>query len=262
MSEGFFNVLIPVLVSLPFGLAVGSFLTVLIHRLPEKRSVITPRSACPGCGTVLANRDNVPVISWLLLRGKCRTCGMRISPVYPITELATGVLFVAAALHFHDPWVAVMMCLFLALMPVVIVIDVRHRIIPNALTYPALIGFPVFIIVAWLFGARVDPVRAAVGFLAYGGGVLLVALVSGGMGMGDVKLTAVIGAVLGSLGLRYVGVAAALAIVVGGVVGVVALARGAGRKSAIPFGPAIAAGAMAAAFFGGPIADAYLKSLR
>jgi leader peptidase (prepilin peptidase) / N-methyltransferase len=249
------------LVVFPFGLAVGSFLTVVIHRMPEKRSVIRPRSRCPGCGTELANKDNIPVVSWLLLRGRCRTCGMRISSVYPLTELATGALFAAAGWHFADPWVVVEMCVFLALMPAVIVIDVRHRIIPNALTYPALIGFPAFVVVAWAFGAPLDPIRAGIGFLAYGGGVLVVALVSGGMGMGDVKLAGVIGVVLGGLGLRFVGVAAALAIVLGGLGAVVALTRGAGRKSAIPFGPYLAAGAMIATFVGGPIASAYLRTL-
>ena len=248
------------LVVLPFGLAVGSFLTVVIHRMPEKESVIRPRSRCPGCGTELTARDNIPVVSWLLLRGKCRTCGMRISPVYPLIEIATGALFAAAGWHFHDPWVIAEICVFLALMPAVIVIDIRHRIIPNALTYPALLFFPVFVVVSWALGAPVDPLRAGLGFLAYGGGVLLVALISGGMGMGDVKLAAVIGVVLGGLGLRFVGVAAALAIVLGGLGAIVALARGAGRKSAIPFGPYLAAGAMVAAFLGGPIAAAYLRS--
>ena len=113
-----------------------------------------------------------------------------------------------------------MLCLFLALMPAITVIDVRHRIIPNKLTYPSLIAFPVYIVAAWLFGADLDPVRAAIGFAAYGGGLFVVAVVSGGMGFGDVKLAGVIGVVLGALGLGYVGVAAGAALVLGGLGGI------------------------------------------
>src|SRR5215210_4544679 len=223
MSAEAWDVWIRIVVALPLGLAAGSFLTVLIHRLPADESVAHPRSRCPGCGTEIGGRDNVPVLSWVLLRGRCRHCGMRISVVYPLTELATAALFVGAALLYRNPWPAAMICAFLALMPAVTVIDARHRIIPNRLMYPALIGFPIYIVVASALGAPLDPVRAGLGLVAYGGGLLLVALVSRGMGMGDVKLAAVIGVVLGSLGLRYVGVAAGAAIVLGGVGGLIAL---------------------------------------
>ena len=262
MSAGTLDVLIRVVVALPLGLAVGSFLTVLIHRLPAGESVSRPRSRCPGCGAEIGLRDNVPVLSWVLLRGRCRGCGMRISPVYPLTELATAGLFVAAALTYRDVWTAVMLCAFLGLMPAVTVIDVRHHIIPNRLTYPALLGFPAFVVLVWGLGAPLDPARAAGGFLAYGGGLLIVALVSRGMGMGDVKLAGVIGVVLGALGLRYVGVAAGAAIVLGGVGGLLALLLGRSRKDAIPFGPYMAVGAMVAVFAGDPLASAYLDLYR
>ena len=262
MSADAWDTLIRVVVALPLGLAAGSFLTVLIHRMPEGESVVSPRSRCPGCGAEIGGRDNVPVVSWVLLRGRCRHCGMQISVVYPLTELATGGLFVATALVYHNPWRAVMLCAFLALMPAVTVIDARHRIIPNRLTYPALIGFPVYIVVAWALGAPLDPLRAGLGCLAYGGGLLIVAIVSRGMGMGDVKLAGVIGVVLGSLGLRYVGVAAGAAIVLGGLGAVVALVVGRSRKSAIPFGPYMAVGAMAAVFLGERLATAYLDLYR
>jgi leader peptidase (prepilin peptidase)/N-methyltransferase len=143
-------------------------------------------------------------------------------------------------------------------MPAVAVIDVRHRIIPNRLTYPSLLVFPAYVLLARLLGADLDPVRAALGLLAYGGGMFLVALVSGGIGMGDVKLAGVIGIVLGALGLRFVGVAAGAAIVLGGVGGVVALLLGRSRKDAIPFGPYMAAGAVVAVFVGERVAAAYL----
>jgi leader peptidase (prepilin peptidase)/N-methyltransferase len=129
--------------------------------------------------------------------------------------------------------------------------------------YPSLMLFAAALVVGALLGREVDLARAGIGFLAYGGGLLLVALIAPrGMGMGDVKLTALIGLVLGSQGLRYVAVAAGLGILLGGVGGVVALASGRSRKSAIPFGPYLAAGAIAAAFWARPIADAYLSRLR
>jgi leader peptidase (prepilin peptidase)/N-methyltransferase len=243
------------------GLAIGSFMTVVAARVPAGTSVVRPRSACPSCGTEIANRDNVPVLGWLLLRGRCRTCGERISIRYPILELATAVLIVVPFAIYDDPWIAVAVSALLGLMPVISAIDLEYRIIPNKIIYPALIAFPVYLVIAKLAGADVDLVRMVLGFVSYGGGLFLVALVSRGMGMGDVKLAALIGLVLGSISLALVGVAAGAAIVVGGVAAVVALARGAGRKGAMPFGPALAAGAVIAAFWGPQIADWYQRSV-
>jgi leader peptidase (prepilin peptidase)/N-methyltransferase len=127
--------------------------------------------------------------------------------------------------------------------------------------YPSLIAFPVYLVVAHLVGAPVDLVRMVLGFLVYGGGLFVVALVSRGMGMGDVKLAALIGLVLGSIGLGLVGVAAGAAILVGGLAAVVALVRGVGRKGAMPFGPALAAGTVIAAFWGPQIADWYQRTI-
>jgi leader peptidase (prepilin peptidase)/N-methyltransferase len=146
----------------------------------------------------------------------------------------------------------------LALMPAIALIDIRHRIIPNRLMYPALPLFAGAILVAGLVSDAVDPLRGLIGFALFGGILFVVALVSGGMGMGDVKLAALIGLVLGSLGLRYVGVAAGAAVVLGGLGGIVALAMGRSRKSAIPFGPYLAAGAVVGGLWGEPIATWYL----
>jgi leader peptidase (prepilin peptidase) / N-methyltransferase len=256
------DVLIRILVAIPFGLAVGSFMTVAVHRLPRNESVLTPRSRCPGCGAELRNRDNVPVLSWLLLRGRCRSCGMRISIEYPLTELATAAVVAGVALTWDDVWVAVIVAAMASMMPAIALIDIRHHIIPNKLMYPALIAFPVLLVAARLSGAPVNLIGAAIGFSAYGGGLLLVALISRGMGMGDVKLAGVIGLVLGALGLRYVGVAAGAAIVLGGVGGLMALLLGRSRRDAIPFGPYMAAGAMVAVFVGDRLAEAYLQLYR
>jgi len=248
------------IVAFPFGLAIGSFMTVVAARVPAGESIVRPRSRCPRCGAEIEVRDNVPVVGWLLLRGRCRSCGERISVMYPLLELGTALLISGAFYVYPSLWIAVAVGALLALMPAIATIDIERRIIPNRLMYPALIVFPVYLVIAWLAGAPVDPARMAIGFVAYGGGLLLVALVSGGMGMGDVKLAGVIGIVLGALGLRYVGVAAAAAIVLGGLGAIVALLVGAGRKSAIPFGPYLAAGAVVSAFFAEPIADWYLAT--
>jgi leader peptidase (prepilin peptidase)/N-methyltransferase len=246
------------IVALPFGLAVGSFMTVAVHRLPKGESVVRPRSRCPACGAEIGARDNVPVLSWLLLRGRCRRCGERISAEYPLLELATVSLVVLAAIRYPNPWQAVLVGGLLALMPGIALIDFRHRIIPNRLMYPALLLFTPVIVLARLIGEAADPARAGIGLLLYGGILFVVAVVSRGMGMGDVKLAALIGLVLGSLGLRFVGVAAGAAIALGGLGGLVALAMGRGRKSAIPFGPYLAAGAVIAGLWGEAIASWYI----
>jgi leader peptidase (prepilin peptidase)/N-methyltransferase len=256
------DIAVRLIVAVPFGLVFGSFLTVAIHRLPARESLVRPRSRCPSCGSQIRSVDNVPVVSWVLLRGRCHACGARISAIYPLTELATAGLFVGAALTFDDPWVAVLMAPFLGLLAAIALIDARHRIIPNALTYPSLIIAPVYLVVARLAGAAVDLGDAAVGFLAYGGGLLLIALIAPrGMGMGDVKLAALVGVVLGALGVRYVAVAAGVGILVGGVAAIVALLAGRSRKSGLPYGPSLALGAAIAAFAGSQIADAYARLL-
>ena len=244
-----------------FGVAFGSFLTVLVHRTPQRLSPVSGRSRCLHCGATIGARDNVPVVSYVLLRGRCRHCGKRISPEYPLTELATGALFVGAALTYHDVFVAAVLATFLGLLLSLALIDIRHKIIPNVITYPSLSVFAVVLLLGGAVGRNIDLVRAGLGFLAFGTGLLVLALIRpGGMGMGDVKLAALIGLVLGSQGLRYVAVAAAGAVLAGGVGGVVALLMGMSRKSAIPFGPYLVAGAIASAFWAGPIARVYLSS--
>jgi len=243
-----------------FGLAIGSFMTVVAARVPAGESVVSPRSRCPHCGTEIRNRDNIPVLGWIMLRGRCHNCGERISGRYPLLELSTAILMAAPFFVYASVWVACGVSALLALMPVISVIDLEHRIIPNRIVYPALIAFPIYLVVANLFGAPVDLVRMVIGFAAYGGILFVVALISRGMGMGDVKLAALIGLVLGSLSLGQVAVAAGAAIILGAIGAVAALARGAGRKGAIPFGPFLAAGAVVAALWGVQLADWYQRT--
>ncbi len=245
------------------GLLFGSFLTVVIHRLPRGESVVAPRSRCPRCSAELRARDNIPLVSYLVLRGRCRVCGERISLEYPVTEAATALLFVAAAALIEPLFRASLAAPFLGLMLAVAVIDARWRIVPNRLVYPALIVFAVAIVAGHMAGGGVDTVRSAIGLAAYGGPMLLVALlVPQGMGMGDVKLAALIGLVLGSFGLAHVAVAAFLGVVAGGLgaIGAVVV-LGYGRKHQIPFGPFLAGGAAAAALASPWLVDLYLSLL-
>jgi leader peptidase (prepilin peptidase)/N-methyltransferase len=246
-----------------FGLAFGSFLTVVVHRIPRGDSVVRPRSRCPRCGATIGALENVPVVSYLLLRGRCRRCGQPISLEYPLTELATGALFAAAGALIEPLYAAILIAPFLGLMLAVGLIDARWRIVPNRIVYPALGIYLVAIITGHLTDGGVDALTGLVGSAAYAVPMFTVALiVPGGMGMGDVKLAALIGLVVGSRGLGNVAVAAFLGIVGGGVAALVAIAVFRyGRKQQIPFGPFLAAGAVVAALAGPQIAAAYLGLL-
>ena len=253
-------VAIRIFLAVLFGLPFGSFGTVLVSRVPEGESIMRPRSSCPRCGAPIGVRDNVPVLSWLVLRGRCRRCGEPISPMYPLVEMATAALAVGAVLRYDRILPAGMVAFLLWVVLVVGVIDIRHGKIPNRIVYPAAVAFAVAIVVGDMAGWGTSVATAGIGALAYGGGLLVVALVSPrGMGMGDVKLGFLIGLVLGSPGLRYVAVAAGAAILAGGVGAIAALLAGRGRKSRIPFGPFMALGAIVSAFLGPQISAAYLR---
>jgi leader peptidase (prepilin peptidase) / N-methyltransferase len=245
------------------GLIFGSFLTVVIARLPRGESIVRPRSRCPACGAEIRARDNIPVVSWLLLRGRCRACGKRISAEYPLVELSTAALFAAAAAQVDPVFAASLAAPFLGIMLAIAVIDARHRVVPNRIVYPSLALFAIAIVVGDLAGGGVDALDAVLGLVLYAVPLLLVAVaVPHGMGMGDVKLVALIGLVLGSFGLSYVGVAAGVGVIGGGIGALVALALlGAGRKDQIPFGPFLAGGAVVATLLGPRISDLYLTLL-
>ncbi len=256
------DVMLRLAVALPLGLVFGSFLTVAIHRIPAGESLVRPRSRCPSCQTQIRVSDNIPVVSWLVLRGRCRACDARIPAVYPLTELGCGLLFVAVALTYEDLWQATLLAPFLGLLLAISVIDVRHHKIPNRLVYPAVLLAAAFVVVGDLAGGHFQAPTAGIGFLAYGLALLIVALIAPrGMGMGDVKLAGLIGLVLGAIKLGLVGVAAGVGILFGGVGAIAAIVLGANRKTRIPFGPFMAAGAAVAVFVGEQIADAYLRLL-
>jgi leader peptidase (prepilin peptidase)/N-methyltransferase len=240
------------------GLVFGSFLTVVIHRVPRKESIVLPGSACPSCGTAILARDNVPVVSYVLLKGRCRQCRARISPEYPLIEVLTGALFAGAALAFRRIPVAALVAAFLALMLTLAFIDARHRVVPNRIVYPSLLLFGAAVAAVALIAGGLSLATAGLGLLAYGGALFVVAMLfPGGMGMGDAKLAALIGLVLGALGWRYVGVAAMLGVLAGGVGALVALAKGGSRKDTMPFGPYLAGAAIVAALFAPHLATWY-----
>jgi len=238
------------------GLLVGSFLNVVAYRLPRGESLVHPRSRCPSCATQLRAIDNIPVVSWLALRGRCHSCGAPISARYPLVEATTGALYVAVVAS-QDDAVRIVLGLLLvtALVPITL-IDFDHRIIPNRITGPAAIAALIAI-------AALDSdflVEAIIAGIA-GGGFFFIAAVlyPRGMGMGDVKLAGVLGLYLG----RAVAPAILIALVAGVVVGAAIIARkGAkeGRKTAVPIGPFLAAGGMIAFFVGNELVDAYLDT--
>jgi leader peptidase (prepilin peptidase) / N-methyltransferase len=239
------------------GLLVGSLLTVVADRLPLGESLVPPRPRCRACDTRLRAIDSVPVMSWLALRGRCRACGEPISVRHPLVELTTGGLY-AAVVATQDDAVGIVLGLLLvsALVPITL-IDLDHRIIPNRITGPAAVAALVAI-VALDLGFLGEALIAAA---AAGGFFFAAALVNPrGMGMGDVKLAAMLGLYLG----RAVAAAILVALVAGVVVGVVIIARkGAreGRKTAVAFGPFLALGGVVAFFAGQDLVDGYTDTL-
>jgi leader peptidase (prepilin peptidase)/N-methyltransferase len=236
------------------GLIVGSFLNVVAHRLGRGESIVSPGSQCPACGAPVRPRDNVPVLSWLLLRGRCRACGAPISARYPLVELGTAVLFAAVVLaRDADVEVALGLLLVAVAIPATL-IDLEHRIIPNRLLAPAAVA-ALALGLAFDAGGEVERLIAA----AAAGGFFFVAVMAypRGMGMGDVKYAATLGLMLG----RSVAPAVLVALVAGVAVGAVIIARkGAaeGRKTAVPFGPFLSLGGIVGALAGPEIVDAYL----
>ena len=238
------------------GLLLGSFLNVVAYRLPRGESLAFPPSHCPTCEAPIKPYDNVPVLSWLWLKGRCRACRGSISVRYPVVETATGLLLVAVVLAKgadSDAWLG--LAFVLLLVPVTL-IDLDHRIIPNTLM---LVGTVVSI--AILLGTDPDALTEHLIAAGAAGGFLLIAALAypAGMGMGDVKLAGVMGLFLG----RSVGPAMLVALVAGSLVGAAIIARkGAteGRKTAIPFGPYLAFGGIVGLFAGGPIVDWYLDT--
>jgi leader peptidase (prepilin peptidase)/N-methyltransferase len=236
------------------GLAVGSFATAVAHRVPRGISIAGPRSICPACGAQIGARDNVPVFSWLLLRGKARCCGARISPRYPLTELAVGLLFVATVLVYqHDAAEAMIGLVFVTMLAVVTLTDLEQRIIPNKVL---IVGAVLCLAIAVPTDPGGLPERGIAAAAAGGVFFLVVLAYPAGMGLGDVKLAATMGLFLG----RAVAPAILAALLIGSLVGLALIARhgSQARKMAIPFGPFLALGGVIGLLAGDQLVDLYL----
>jgi leader peptidase (prepilin peptidase) / N-methyltransferase len=237
------------------GLALGSFVNVVAARLPKRRSVVRPASACPACETPIAWYDNVPLLSYALLRGRCRTCGVRISLAYPAVEVATALLVAGCVLAFGLSARAAVGALFCAALVAVTATDLQHRIVPNRIVVPT---SAVVLAAQTLVEPSLEWPLAALG----ASGFLFAAAVAypRGMGMGDVKLAFLLGAALGKTATvaLMIGMLAAL------VPAAVLFARhgSAARKLAIPFAPFLALGGVVALFAGQELLDAYVALLR
>ena len=245
--------LAPILLFALLGLALGSFASVVAHRVPRGESIVSPRSRCSGCRTQIESRDNVPVVSWLLLRGRCRHCGERISVLYPCLEVGLAAGFVAALLAFEDePAEVALACVFLFTLAVITVTDLELRIIPNKVLLGAVV-IGVALIVAFALDTLAE--RAIAGGAAFALLFVVALAYPQGMGMGDVKLAAVLGLYLG----RAVAPAMLFGFALGAAYGAILIARyGAeARKRAVPFGPFLAAGSVIALFVGDDVVDWY-----
>ncbi|MER7003312.1 prepilin peptidase [Dactylosporangium sp. NPDC000555] len=260
------------------GLAVGSFLNVVIHRVPRGESLLRPASHCPQCTAPVRPWHNVPVLGWLLLRGRCADCATPIGIRYPLVELGTAALFVAVAMRCTGPagrggasdaagpsWLQMPAWLYLAAIAVALaLIDLDMLRLPNAIVLPSYVVAPLLFLPAvlverdWAAALRGVLAMAALWTFYF----LLSIVYPGGMGFGDVKLAGVLGLYLGWLGWSSVAVGTLAAFVLGGAAGLVLLAAGrAGRKTALPFGPSMLAGALLALFAAAPITDWYTNLL-
>ena len=242
-----------VFVAVLFGLVVGSFLNVVIHRVPLRESVVWPASHCPYCGEQIRPRDNVPLISYLLLRGRCKNCKEHISVRYPAVEALTGVLFGAAAYQFGVSLELLPALVLISALIVLAAIDLEHGLLPNVIVGPAALAGLALSILANPAGWWTYPLSA----LAVGGALLLLALIyPSGMGMGDVKMGGMLGAFLGP----YAALAVFLGALIGALSGGLLMAAGkVQRRSHLPFGLFMALGGVISLFVGPQLWSLYMN---
>ncbi len=242
------------------GLLVGSFLNVVIWRVPRGESVVAPRSQCPVCAAQLRAIDNVPVISWLVLRARCHHCGAHISLRYPLVELGCGALFAAVGAEYAESWAMPAYLVFAGALLALSVIDIEHYRLPNRIVYPLSIVLPVLVGVAAIADHDLGGWGRALaaGAAAFTGMLVLHLISPKGMGLGDVKLAFSLGVALGWLGWVELMLGLVLGFLYGAVIGVFLIAtKLRGRRDPVPFGPFLAAGAMTMVLWGAPIVDWY-----
>ena len=247
-----------------FGLLIGSFANVVIYRVPEGRSIVRPPSGCPACGSRVRSRDNIPVISWVVLRGRCRDCHAPISLRYPAVEALVGALFAGVGLRFGISWTGVGEAALAAGLVVLAFIDLEHLLLPKKIVYATLTVVAVVFVAGAATGTQwhrllVAAISAVVPWALF----FVINFVSPrAMGFGDVRLALLIGFGLGWLGAGYAFLGFIVASVLGLVVGVTMIALGkAGRRTPIPFGTFLAAGAVVAVLAGAPVVNWYAAQI-
>ncbi|MBW1730998.1 MAG: prepilin peptidase [Deltaproteobacteria bacterium] len=242
-----------------FGLALGSFANVCIYRLPLGRSIVCPPSSCPHCGQQIKFYDNIPLLSYLLLKGKCRVCGHPISAQYPLVELSMGLISLALFIRYGASYQYILYLLFTGSLVVITFIDLHHQIIPDVVSLPGIaVGF-----LSSFFLISVSWIDSVIGIVAGGGALLVIAIIfekltgREGMGGGDIKLLAMIGAWMGWKALPFIVLVSSLAgtIIGGGAL----LITGKGYGVRIPFGPFLAMGTLIYFFFGSMILQWYSR---
>jgi len=242
------------------GLALGSFLNVVIYRLPEGKSIIKPRSSCPSCGYTIPPYLNIPVLSWILLRGKCKSCGEKISLRYPFVELISGIIVLGYYVWLGPTWQFPIYSILTLALLAVFLIDYDHYIIPNEITYPGIIiGLGLS-----LLNPEITPVESLLGILVGGGGLFLIAVIGDwlfkkeSMGGGDIKLAAMLGSFLGWQKILFVFIASS---VVGLVISIIVMLFSSSLRDSrkIPFGPFLAVAAVIAILFGDYLIHLYIS---
>jgi leader peptidase (prepilin peptidase)/N-methyltransferase len=243
-----------------FGLMMGSFANVVIYRVPQGRSIVRPASACPACGAPVRSWDNIPVISWLVLRGRCRDCHARISVRYPVIEALVGALFAGVGLRFGLSWTGVGEAALAAGLVVLAFIDLDHMLLPKKIVYATMTIVATVFVAGAATGTQwhrllVAAISAVVPWALF---FVINFIAPRALGFGDVRLALLIGFGLGWLGAGYALLGFLVASVLGSVVGLTMIALGkAGRRTPIPFGTFLAAGAMVAVLAGAPVVNWY-----
>ena len=246
-----------------FGLCIGSFMNVCIYRIPLSKSIVTPRSMCPGCNSLISAYDNIPVISYILLKGKCRNCGIPISLRYPLVEIISGLTALAVFMRFGISAEGLIYFAFISALVVMTFIDIDHRIIPDTISLP---GIPIGFLLASLVLPLMNYKMSLAGILTGGGSLLAVAWIYNlitkkeGLGGGDIKLLAMIGAFTGWKGVLFTIFVASAAGTLAGIAVMIKTQKGM-MKLAVPFGPFLSIGAILYIFFGTDIISWYFRLL-
>jgi leader peptidase (prepilin peptidase) / N-methyltransferase len=250
--------------SVILGLIIGSFLNVCIYRIPRNLSIVSPGSSCTSCREPIQPWDNIPVISYIILRGKCRNCGEKISLIYPAIELLNGLLYAAVFLKFGPGWHLPLFFLFVSAMIVITFIDLKFQIIPDTITLPGIViglgAAHFFIMDPFSMNSTLGFFDSLTGILAGGVGFYIIAVLSkGGMGGGDIKMMAMVGAFTGWKGVF---ITTLVGSVTGSLIGIgLMIFTGAGRKTKVPFGPFLALGSLITLFCGSIVLDWFFPDI-